>query len=245
MAKRFHYAWSTLGKKIVMGLTGLGLTGFVTGHLAGNLLLFLPKEGYYTGAFHNPVIYNQYSHHLTSLGPLLWAIEIGLLAIFFAHLLTGAVVALANNAARARGYEVDGNADYTSKKTFSSKTMIWTGIIVAIFIVIHLLNFKYGVEYKTALPGLAEPQRDFYRLVTEFFSKPLNMGFYMLFMLWLAFHVRHGFWSAFQSLGLNSLRYSKALYILALLIAFFLGIGYLGIPVYIFIGKLFGFPWIA
>lgn len=245
MAKRFNYAWSTLGKKILMALSGLALTGFVLGHLAGNLLLLMPKEGYYAAGFNNPIVYNQYSHHLTSLGPLLWAIEIGLIAIFLAHAYTAVVVSLGNNAARSRGYEVDGNANYTSKKTFSSKTMIWTGIIVAIFIVIHLLNFKYGKEYTTLLPGIAEPQRDFYRLVTEFFSKWYNAGMYLAFMTWLAFHLRHGFWSAFQSLGANSPRYSKQLYILGTIIAVLLGLGYLGIPIYIFIGKMLNFPWMA
>lgn len=245
MAKRFNYAWSTLGKKILMALTGLALTGFVLGHLAGNLLLFLPRQGYYTGSFYNPVIYNQYSHHLTSLGPLLWVIEIGLVAIFLAHAYTAIVVALGNNAARAQGYEVDGNANFTSKKTFSSKTMIWTGIAVSVFIVIHLINFKYGVEYKTKLPGIDEEQRDFYKLVTEFFGNPLYTGMYLAFMIWLAFHLRHGFWSAFQSLGANSPRYSNLLYILSLIMAFLLGLGYLGIPIYIFVGKILNFPWMA
>ncbi len=245
MAKRFNYAWSTLGKKILMALTGLALTGFVLGHLVGNLLLFLPKQEYPIAGYSNPVVYNQYSHHLTSLGPLLWAIEIGLVAIFFAHACTATWIALANNAARARGYEVDGNAGHTSKKTFSSKTMIWTGLAVATFIVIHLLNFKYGKEYTAPLPGIAEPQRDFYRLVTEFFGNPLYTGLYLAFMIWLAFHLRHGFWSAFQSLGVNSLRFSNALYVLSLVLAFLLGLGYLGIPVYICIGKLLKFPWMA
>ncbi len=92
---------------------------------------------------------------------------------------------------------------------------------------------------------IAEPQRDFYRLVTEFFGNPLYTGLYLAFMIWLAFHLRHGFWSAFQSLGVNSLRFSNALYVLSLVLAFLLGLGYLGIPVYICIGKLLKFPWMA
>lgn len=219
--------WTTVARKVALAVTGIGLFLFVCGHLAGNLLLFV-----------GPRPFNLYSDKLISLGVALYVIEGILLAAFLLHLITGIMTALDNRKARGSRYEVTTGRGDPSKMTVSSKTMIWTGLVLLVFIPIHILNFKYG-------PGIAEGYymdidgnrvRDLYRLVVESFQSPLYVAWYVAAMVLLGFHIRHGFWSALQSLGVHHPRLTPVVYSLGVVVGVILGIGFLLIPVWFFLG---------
>lgn len=216
---------TTLGRKLITGLSGLGLVGFVLGHLAGNLSLFFGA-----GAF------NAYAHKLESLGPILWVIEIGLLAVFVFHIIFAISVTAQNKAARKHSYVEKANAGNPSRKNISSQTMIYTGLVLALFTVVHVWMFKYGPGlsqgYAFELHG--EQTRDLYRLVVEKFKNPLIVGAYSAVMILLASHVRHGFWSAFQSLGAYHPRYTPLIQTLGILLATLFGLGFLALPIYVY-----------
>lgn len=219
---------SSLGKKIVMGLTGLGLSLFVTGHLLGNLSLFLTDQG----------PFNVYAHFLTGLGELLYMIEAGLIVVFLVHVFYGSWVTISNWIARPIGcYEKTTPAKGASRKTLASSTMIYTGLAIFTFIFLHVLFFKYG-------PGMAEGYvfnndgkeiRDLYKLVYEAFGNGWYVLWYCVTLIFLGYHLSHGFWSAFQSLGINHPVYTPFLQKFAIVFAIFIGGGFLSIPLYIFI----------
>jgi succinate dehydrogenase / fumarate reductase cytochrome b subunit len=210
-----------------MALTGLFLVGFLVGHLIGNLQLFLD----------NPEPFNRYAHMLISMGPLLIVIELVLIAIFLVHMVSAISVTWANWKSRPNRYHTYKSAGATSKKTFSSSTMIWTGVVLLVFLVVHIYTLKYGPGmaegYTTTIDG--EEVRDLYRLVIDEFQKPWYTLFYVVCMFLLGFHLRHGFWSAFQSLGVHHPKWTPHVYTLGLLVAVILGVGFIGIAVWIFL----------
>ncbi|HSR67750.1 MAG TPA: succinate dehydrogenase cytochrome b subunit [Acidobacteriota bacterium] len=220
---------STIGKKVLMGLTGLALVGFVIGHLAGNLLLLSP----------NPDHFNRYAHTLESMGVLLYLAEAGLALVFGVHIYNGVRISIHNRRARPVKYRKGGNAGGVSKKNTSSVSMIWTGLILFAFLIWHLAALKFGggVEagYVTRLQGVDGPVRDLYRLVVERFSEAWFSGLYVLVMILLGVHLRHGFWSAFQSLGANHPRYMPLIRALGIGLALLLAVGFLFIPVWIYV----------
>jgi succinate dehydrogenase / fumarate reductase cytochrome b subunit len=219
--------FSTVGRKILLALTGLSLLVFVTVHLAGNLLLFV-----------GPDAFNAYAHRLLSLGVLLYFAEIILAGIFLLHFVTAISVTWSNWKARPSDYEVSGSQGGPSKMTLSSRTMIWTGLVLLVFLVVHLVTFKYGpgVEegYVVYLDG--EPVRDLHRLVVEWFQNGLYVGFYVISMGMLGFHLRHGFWSAIQSLGGFHQRLTPVAYGAGLVAAIVLAVGFLALPVWFYLG---------
>jgi succinate dehydrogenase / fumarate reductase cytochrome b subunit len=216
---------STIARKIVMAVTGIFLVIFVIGHMLGNLSFI----------FGGPDAYNTYSHKLISLGPLLYFIEITLLLIFIGHIVNGISVTLTNRKARPERYQTLKSTGAPSKQTLFSRTMAVTGIVLLVFTVIHLLSFKYGTYYTTTVDGVE--MRDLYRLVDEKFRNPVYAFGYIAVMLLLFGHIRHGFWSAFQSLGANKPRYSNLLYTLALIIAFVVAFGFIAVPLKVYFGQ--------
>jgi len=182
--------WSTaVGRKALMALTGLLMIGFLVTHLAGNLLVF---EG--------PATFNGYSHSLLS-PPMLYLtylIEVALLVFFLVHLIAALLVTARNRDARPVRYARRRWAGGTSHKSISSTTMILSGLVVLVFVPLHLWTFKFGPHYVTT----TEPHvRDLYRLVIEEFHEPGEVVWYVLAMLVIGFHLWHGFGSAFESLG--------------------------------------------
>jgi len=214
---------SSLGKKIFMGLTGLALSGFIVVHLMGNLALLNPDK--------DP--FNKYAHFLLSLGTLLYVAEFILAAIFLIHFIYAIYITIGNWLARPQGYVMVKNAKHASKKTLASISMIWTGLLIIVFTVLHLLHFKYGevIMYTTA-DGVFI--RDLYTLVYRFFSNIWNVIFYVLVMISLGVHVSHGLWSAFQSLGIDGLRFTRFVYGFGYVFAVFMGVGFLFLPVWIY-----------
>ena len=217
-------ALSTLGKKIIMGLSGMMLSGFIVVHLVGNLTLFYPDK--------DP--FNLYAHFLMSLGGLLYIAEFFLAALFFGHFIYAIMVTWQNWSARPGRYAVVTNQRATSRKSWGSVTMIYTGIIIMVFLVLHLLHFKFGaIIMYTTKDGVYI--RDLYTLVHQFYGNIWNVIFYMAVMILLGFHLSHGFWSAFQSLGINHPVYTPLLQGLGYLFAVVMALGFLVIPIWSFI----------
>ena len=122
MTKTNSAAWSSVGKKVIMAITGLAMILFLVGHLVGNIFLYVGPESF-----------NAYAHKLIKLGPLLYVIEAGLLTFFVLHIVSGVSVALGKKRARPQGYKNVQHAGGKSRKTISSRTMIWSGIILLVF----------------------------------------------------------------------------------------------------------------
>jgi succinate dehydrogenase / fumarate reductase cytochrome b subunit len=212
---------STLGKKIIMGLSGILLSGFIVIHLLGNLTLFNPDK--------DP--FNIYAHTLLSLGPILYIAEAILAALFLGHFIYAIMVTWQNWSARPGRYHVVKNQGHPSRKTWGSVTMIYTGVIIMVFLILHLIHFKYGaVMMYTTQDGLYI--RDLYTLVHQFFANIWNVAFYVAVMILLGFHLSHGFWSAFQSLGVNHPVYTPVIYGIGYVFAIVMGFGFLVIPVW-------------
>lgn len=217
--------WSSVGRKAMMALTGLGLVAFVTVHLIGNLILLKGDAD----------AFNIYAHFYMKLGGALYVIEAGLVAVFLVHIVSAIRVYLSKRKARPQNYIKKADAGGKSRKTVSSVSMIFTGLTLLVFLVIHLLNFKYGPHYSTLVEGVE--MRDLYRVVIDTYAQPLWTGFYVFCMVLLGFHLRHGFWSAFQSLGVLQPRCSNFIYGLGVAIALLLAFGFVIIPIWIFLNS--------
>lgn len=212
---------SSIGKKLLLGASGFIWASFIIVHLIENLLLFAGPEPF-----------NKYVHALTSLGPVLYVAELFLVLTLLIHLFYAIKVTLENNSARDIKYNTLKSAGGASKKGIATSTMIYTGLLIITFIVIHLFNFKYGLHYTVTYDGVE--MRDLFRTVIEFFSNPLNVGFYVIIMILLGTHLSHGFWSAFQSWGLNGRRFTPFIHSFGIIVATVLAIGFIGIPLFFF-----------
>ncbi|HVO24025.1 MAG TPA: succinate dehydrogenase cytochrome b subunit, partial [Candidatus Margulisiibacteriota bacterium] len=188
---RFHF-WSSIGKKLLTGITGVGLMVFLVLHLVGNLNLLIGKDAF-----------NGYTHKLESLGELLVVVELGLLAVFVLHIVSAVSVWVNNRSARAVHNSIVHTKGAPSRQTLASRSMIVTGAVLLVFTVLHVLQFRFGPSvregYVTTLGN--EQVRDLYRLVVEKFKQLPFVIAYMAAMVVVGVHLRHGFWSAFQSLG--------------------------------------------
>lgn len=226
-SKLKHIVTSPVGRKVLTGITGLALTLFVIGHLLGNLTYFAGGDAY-----------NLYTHKLMALGPLLYLIEIVLLTFFLVHVYLGINIYLKKRAARPQDYEKYESAGGPSKQSISSRSMIYTGIVLLAFVIVHLLSFKFGPGvsegYVVNVDG--EQMRDLRRLLDEKFSHATYAFGYPLVMILLGFHLRHGIWSALQSLGANNPRLSPIIYTVAGILAVLLALGFLVIPLAIYFG---------
>lgn len=218
--------WSSIGKKIVSALTGLALVFYVIIHLIGNLSLL---RG-------DPAPFNKYAHFLESLSWFLIIVELGLLAVFLFHIVMGVMVWIDKKRARPRGYIKTEDAGSPSKKTWSSKNMIITGLVLFVFTIIHVKDFKYGPGvdegYVTVINGTA--MRDLYSLVVHSFQNIYYVIGYTIAMILLGFHLRHGFWSGFQSLGVQHPRLVPLIYGVGIFLAIVLAAGFLFIPIYLY-----------
>ena len=200
---------TSVGKKLLMALTGLAFCGFLAAHLAGNLTLYGGADAF-----------NSYAEHLHSLGPLITMAELGLLALFLVHVLTGLVLFFQNLKARPQRYAVDRSA---GGRTVGSRTMPYTGVLILLFIIYHLMNFHFVDKSHTTI----------FAIVAAAFANPVQMFLYMAAVIVVAVHVSHGFWSLFQTFGANHPKYMPAIKALGLLFAILMGVGFGFIPVYV------------
>jgi succinate dehydrogenase / fumarate reductase cytochrome b subunit len=213
---------SSVGTKLLIGLTGLALFAYLILHLAGNALIFA-----------GPETFNEYSHALIS-NPLILPIEIGLLAIFLLHVYKAVTNYLANRAARPAGYALKKYAGHTSRKSVASSTMIWSGLVIFFFVLVHVRQFKYGAWYQTVS---GSPIRDLARTEFEVFSQPLWVAFYVVCTLLVGLHLRHGISSGFQSLGFDHPVYTRRLTMWGVVFAVIIGGGLAFIPVWVYLTR--------
>lgn len=211
---------SSIGSKFLIAFTGLALLGFLIAHLAGNLLFIA-----------GPDAFNEYSHKLIS-NPLIYVAEIGLVAIFLLHIFKTVAMFAGSRSARPDRYAktkwAKSKSD-RSRKSFSSATMILTGTITALFVVTHLMTFKYGPYHETP-----EGIRDLYSLQLAVFSNPGYVAFYIVAMVVIIFHLWHGASSAMQSFGFNNPTWAPRFIVGGRILAVVIGMGFAILPVYTF-----------
>jgi len=213
-------ASSSVGSKILIALTGLALAIFLIGHLAGNLLFLI-----------GPDAFNHYGHTLTS-NPLVYVAEAGLIGVFLLHIVKTVAGVLANRAARPERYAKRAWAktkNSVSRKSWSSTTMIVTGTITLLFVVTHLMTFKFGTVYTTP-----EGIRDIYRLQVEIFSSPVYVTFYLVAMFIIFSHLWHGLSSAAQSMGVDHPAWTPRILVVGRLLSAAIAGGFFIIPIFTF-----------
>jgi succinate dehydrogenase / fumarate reductase cytochrome b subunit len=218
---------SSIGKKIIVALTGAALVLFLLGHLTGNLLIF-----------RGPEAINNYAHGLHQLGGLLWVARIGLLVAVGLHILSTIHLRLQNQAARADSYRVEA----TMRASRASTTMIWSGVTVLAFVIYHLMHFTWGTlnNYKdpSGPYGLGEGKMNVYQMMIDGFKVVPNTLFYLVAIGLLCFHLSHGVSSMFQTLGLTTARTREPLRWLSSGLSVALFFGFASIPLSVLLGLL-------
>jgi succinate dehydrogenase / fumarate reductase, cytochrome b subunit len=218
MPSRHSFFNSSVGSKYLIAFTGLSLVGFLVGHLAGNLLVYV-----------SPDAFNHYGDKLIK-NPLVIPAELGLVALFLLHAYKTVRMFFGAKQARPAGYARRAWAGHTSRKSWASTTMILSGAFLLLFVPFHLKTFKYGSHYDSAEPGV----RDLFRTVAEVFSRAGYVTFYVVGMAIIGFHLWHGVSSALQSLGIDRSGWGPGLRRLGWAVAVVLAVGFLSIPLYFF-----------
>jgi len=186
MASRSGLFSSSVGTKLLIGITGVALVLYLLIHIAGNMVVFL-----------GPAAYNRYAFVLEG-NPLLPIIEIGLLLVFLIHIFKTVRMYLGNRGLRPVGYAQKKYAGRPSRKTLASATMIVSGLWLLAFLIVHVKTFRFSEEQEWPAGG-----RDLYLLEMQAFTNPLVVAFYVISMVIVGSHLWHGVSSAFQSLGLD------------------------------------------
>jgi len=205
---------SSVGKKSIMAASGLLLSLFLLTHLIGNSVSFLGREAF-----------NAYAAKLHSVGNLIYIFETGLLTLFLIHIITGVILYLENLQARPSRYSVNSSE---GGRSWGSRTMPYTGAIIFVFIIVHLLNFHFTDK--------SVPVAD---LVRELLSRPPLAFFYIVSLLAVALHLSHGAWSLFQSMGFNHDKYNRLLLKGALVFSILVGAVFILIPVLALVSRSF------
>lgn len=215
---------SQVGRKFLTGITGLLLVFFIIFHLLGNLAIF-----------GEPNAMNEYSKFLHSLGPLLWIARIGLLIAFVLHAWVGISIWWNKRKARPQKYKVYSSKGGPSKQSLSSRSMAFTGVVLLVFIVIHINTFALGDTETITVAG--EQYSDLKQLVIDTFANSALYTFgYTIVMILLGTHLGHGIWSAFVSLTMRNNKTSAIVYTIGAIMAVLLAVGFLFIPLYIYFG---------
>ncbi|MEW6073009.1 MAG: succinate dehydrogenase cytochrome b subunit [Planctomycetota bacterium] len=204
---------SSVGKKILMGLTGILLVLFLLEHLAGNLFLYVPGGEEAFGPF------DAYVDFFPRFGPLLPVAEVALGLLFAVHALYAIRITLANREARPTKYVVRNDR---GAKTIGSASMILTGLALLAFLVVHLLDFRFDAGF----------HGDHGRTVAAKLARPGRALFYLAIMAVLGVHLSHGAQSALQSLGIHHPRWTRFLRGLGIAVAVFFAVGFASFPIY-------------
>jgi succinate dehydrogenase / fumarate reductase cytochrome b subunit len=214
--QRLFMKASSIFKKLLMAITGLGLIGFLIAHLAGNFLLLGGEKPF-----------NAYAKYLET-NPLLIPAEIGLLALFVAHIISAIRVTAENNAARPQAYAVRQNA---GQSTVASRTMWYTGALILIFVVVHVAMFKFKVGTDCS------ERENLFGLVARKFENPAVCGFYVAAMLFLGLHLSHAISSLFQTVGVLNATWRPRAQRVGLIAGWAIAAGFALLPVWAFIAK--------
>jgi succinate dehydrogenase / fumarate reductase cytochrome b subunit len=206
---------STIGRKIVMAATGIVLVVYLIGHVAGNLLVF-----------RGPQAINDYAHFLQSSAALLWSVRTILILSLVVHVQSAWTLSRDARAARPQGYRrLEKQAS-----GWPARSMGWGGVLLFLFIIYHILHFTTGTVHPSFVPG------EVYANVVTGFRVPAVAIFYLLAMIALGLHLRHGIWSVFQTLGASHPHVSPLRRRLAVLLALLIPVGLGVIPLAIVLG---------
>jgi succinate dehydrogenase / fumarate reductase, cytochrome b subunit len=217
MSRALTFYSTSIGKKVVMAITGLILFGFVIGHMLGNLQVFMGANQM-----------NAYAAMLKANATLLWGVRIVLLVAVILHIVAAVQLTRMSQRSRPEGYHYKDviQADY------AARTMRWSGPIIAVFVIYHLLHFTTGSVHPRF------DVHDVYRnVISGFRVWPVSL-FYIIAMVALAFHLWHGVWSMFQTLGLINPNSDKIIHRLAAIATLALVIGFISIPIAVLAGLI-------
>jgi succinate dehydrogenase / fumarate reductase cytochrome b subunit len=203
-----HTFSTSVGKKLLMAVTGLMFLLFLTTHLLGNL-----------SVYGGPASFVSYAEHLHALGKLLAVAEIGMLVALLVHVTTAVVLFFENRGARPVRYAV-----YKSGggETWSSRTMPYTGLLILGFLGVHLATFSHHIVDQTT--------RNIFQIADAVFRNPIYLGIYVMGVIIVALHVRHGLWSVFQTVGANHPKYMPFIQKLSVVFAVIVALGFGSLP---------------
>ncbi len=222
MSSRAGLINSSIGRKLWMSLTGLFLCLFLVVHLAGNLQLI----------WGTPEAFNEYSAFMTSF-PLIKITSYLLYASIILHVVDGIMLARQNQAARPVNYK---HNNPSANSSWASRSMALLGLITLVFLVIHMKSFWYEMHWGEI--GLdANNNKDLYSVTVAAFQQWWYSAFYIVCMIALAFHLSHGFQSAFQTLGINHPKYTGIIKTVGAWFAVVVPLAFASIPVWIFLTK--------
>jgi len=214
--RAFHFYQESLGKKVVMAASGVVLFGYLVGHLLGNLQVYLGAEKM-----------DGYAAFLHSMPALLWGVRVLLVVSVVAHIVSSIQLAQLKNTARPVSYV----KKESIASSYESRTMMWSGPIIALFIVFHILDLTTGAAGASQFREL----RAYENLVYSFRRIPVA-AFYIVAMVLLCMHLHHGLWSMFQSMGISHPRYTPIIRRAAAWVAILMAIGFISIPVSVLTG---------
>lgn len=214
------YWSSSIGKKLIVALTGLALVVFLAGHLSGNMLMYVGREAF-----------NEYAHFLHTMlhGAGVWIARAGLLVMLVLHVAATISLTRQNRAAR-QAYEFQA----TQKASKSSRIMILSGLTILAFVIFHILHFTVRVNSNLAELGATDP----YGMVIVGFRNPLVVLFYLIAMTLLCSHLTHGVASIFQTLGLRSKKAQGLIHTFSLGYSIIIWVGFISIPLSVMLGIL-------
>jgi succinate dehydrogenase / fumarate reductase cytochrome b subunit len=217
MSQARGFVGSSIGRKVIMAVTGAILFGFVLAHMLGNLQVYLGPE-----AINNYGVFLRQALHGTGI----WIARAVLLSAVLLHIWSATSLTLASRRARPEGYRVE----KWKESTYASRTMRWGGVILLLFIIYHLLHFTTGTVHQTFIEGDV-----YHNFVAGFRSVPVSL-FYIFAMLALGLHLRHGVWSMFQTLGVSHPRYIRMAHVGAWIFSGVIVIGNISFPLAVLAG---------
>jgi succinate dehydrogenase / fumarate reductase, cytochrome b subunit len=213
-----------IGKKVVMAGTGIMLFGYVVAHLLGNLQIYSANPEQIN-------IYAAFLHNPSNTG-LLWGARLVLLAAVVMHIVASVQLWLLKREARPIAYYK--KADVPT--SYAARTMMWSGPIIALFVIFHIMHLTMGAVPGLPMNELSENHPNVRANVIAGFSNPAVAGFYIVAMILLCMHLYHGLWSMFQSLGINHPRYTPGFKKFAAIAAIAICIGNISIPISVLLG---------
>lgn len=216
-----NYLKSSIGRKQIVAVTGLLMIGFLIGHLAGNLLIYL-----------GPETFNAYAKKLTGLRPALYIVEAGLAGFVLVHLFLSATLFLENRKSRPVAYQTQKTK---GKKSLATRLMPYTGTIIIAFIIWHLIDFTFADKYgdRSILPD--GKSYGLYGVVFNAFADPIHSLLYILAVCSLGLHLDHGVQSVIQTFGFHNAKYTPMVKKFSCIFSWSVVMGYCSIPIYIFI----------
>lgn len=215
---------SSITKKVIMALAGLFLISFLLVHLGINLTLLIPGSG--------REIFTKAAHFMGT-NPLIKVFEVVLFGGFIIHILYGVVLQLQNWKARPQGYKVT----TTTQLSYFSKFMIHTGMLIFIFLVIHMIDFYFKAKFTDVVPPVTYDGKEYHDLGLLVIEKFKISGYviaYLVAFVFLGFHLHHAFQSAFQSMGWNHSKYTPSIKKLSLIVSVVIPFGFAIIPLVIY-----------